>query len=217
MILLIERGGFLMCGRFYVNDEENDELLDLIHDLNVRFSGQAKITKGEIRPSNMAVVLTPSKINHAPVPDSMRFGFSSSKSQVINARSESALQKPMFSSCVHNGRILIPASGFYEWDHTSAHAKYYFNRMNGKLMYMAGLCKICGDTECFVILTTAANDSMKEIHSRMPLILPDDKIDAWLYDDKEALNLLSYQPEPLKKTRISPPSSYEQMTLPFLS
>lgn len=206
-----------MCGRFYVDEEPNDELLGIIRNLDARFSGQAKITKGEICPSNMAVVLTPSKINSTPLPDSMRFGFTSSKSQVINARSESVLQKPMFSSCVHTGRILIPATGFYEWDHTSSHAKYYFNRMSGKLMYMAGLCKICGDTECFVILTTAANDSMKEIHSRMPLILPDDKIDAWLYDEKEAIQLLSYQPESLKKTCLSPSPSYEQMTLPFLS
>jgi len=206
-----------MCGRFYVDEEQNEEFLGIIRNLDARFSNQAKITKGEVRPSNMAIVLTPSKIKSAPLPDSMRFGFASPKSQIINARSESALQKPLFSSCVHNGRILIPASGFYEWDHTTAHTKYYFSRIDGKLMYIAGLCKICNDTECFVILTTAANDSMKEIHSRMPLILPDDKIDAWLYDEKEAIHLLSYQPEALKKTCVSPPSSYEQMPLPFLS
>lgn len=206
-----------MCGRFYVDEEQNEELLRIIQSLNSRFSSQPMITKGEVRPSDLALVLTPSGPKQPPLVDAMRFGFLSSKTPVINARSESALQKPLFSSSVHNGRILIPVSGFFEWDHTSAHAKYYFRRANHKLMYLAGLSRICQNTECFVILTTASNDSMNEIHSRMPLVLPEDKINDWLYNEKEAIDLLSYTPESLEKTCLTKAPSYEQMTLPFLS
>ncbi len=209
-----------MCGRFYIDEEQNKELLDLVMDLDKRSLGRANIVKGEVYPSNRALVMVPSKKKEEPVlTDSMCFGFLSSKGgkPVINARSESALQKPLFSASVHNGRILIPASGFFEWDHSPAHAKYYFKRTNDRPLYMAGLSRICDGTECFVILTTASNDSLKDIHSRMPLILPEDKILDWLYDEKEAIHLLSYTPELLKKKCLAPSPSYQQMTLPFLS
>ena len=71
----------------------------------------------------------------------------------------------------------MPSSGFYEWDHrqTSKRDKYFFS-LSGQVVYMAGIyssfASLDGSlTECFVILTCPAADSIAELHDRMPVIL----------------------------------------------
>lgn len=65
---------------------------------------------------------------------------------------------------------------------------------------MAGIYDRCGGRERFCILTAAANASMKDIHDRMPLVLTKEQVSDWIFDESEALQILSEAPPELEKT-----------------
>ena len=68
---------------------------------------------------------------------------------------------------------------------------------NATVLYMAGLYDIRGGVPCFCIITTAANDSMREVHDRMPLVLAKDQLDSWLNDSDAAPDILRMTPPKL--------------------
>lgn len=110
-------------------------------------------------------------------------------SRMINARSETAAEKPSFRAAFKRRRCLIPASGFYEWDqHTRPKQAYHITPIRDGLMAFAGLWERWappqGDAlETCSILTTSANHTIAEIHDRMPVILTPRNYDAWLAAD----------------------------------
>lgn len=59
---------------------------------------------------------------------------------------------------------------------------------------MAGLYRVYEGKPCYVILTTAANPSVADVHERMPLVLLPDQIDPWLEDAGAALSILHRTP-----------------------
>ena len=73
---------------------------------------------------------------------------------------------------------------------------------------MAGFYERCQDGERFVILTTAANDSMRPVHDRMPLLLEREEIEDWLFDDSLTPKFLEKTPSHLERR-----AEYEQMSL----
>jgi putative SOS response-associated peptidase YedK len=108
---------------------------------------------------------------------------------LINARSESAWQKPSFRASLQCRRCIIPADGFFEWKRIangSAKARggpYFVRRRDDSPMWLAGFFEepAGGDHDpAYVILTTAPNTLMAAIHDRMPVILTDDFARAWL-------------------------------------
>jgi putative SOS response-associated peptidase YedK len=107
--------------------------------------------------------------------------------KVINAKSETVHFVPMFRDAFKNGRVLIPATGFYEWKELpeKKKAKYEFE-FDEPLFAFAGIsreCEIKGEqTNCGVILTTEANDVVRPIHAknRMPVILHKYDYEKWL-------------------------------------
>ena len=108
----------------------------------------------------------------------------------INARAETAAEKPMFRSAFKRSRCLIPASGFYEWKRDGGNKQPFFVAMaDGTPMTMAGLWEIWQDPESgeevrsCTILTTDANGFMAEIHHRMPVILTPEEFEIWLKGD----------------------------------
>ena len=104
----------------------------------------------------------------------------------INARSETANEKPMFRNAFKKMRCVIPISGFYEWD-TNKIPHYIKSKDNNPLL-IAGLWDKSYMGECFTILTCAPNILMSNIHKRMPVILEANKINSWLdLDDQENL------------------------------
>lgn len=132
---------------------------------------------------------------------------SGKKGQIIlNARSETAMEKPAFREAMRNHRIVIPAAGFYEWNRKKE--KYRFHREDSPVLFMAGCFQHDEDGERFVILTTAANESMEPVHDRMPLILEPDEIAAWIWDGERTKSLLEKRPCLLERK-----TDYEQMTL----
>ena len=130
----------------------------------------------------------------------------------INARSETAADKPTFRSAFKNRRCLIVADGFYEWQVHSDTSKtpMYIHLQEREPFGMAGLWERWTNPETgevlvsCTILTTRANEIMREIHERMPVILPHAGYQAWLdptHNNKELLQSL-LQPYPAEYMTI---------------
>ena len=126
----------------------------------------------------------------------MKWGYQLPGTLVINAKAETAPEKPLFRRSLAAHRCLIPATAFYEWD--AGKRKYQFTLPEEPVLYMAGLFDRRGGEDCYCILTTAANDSMKPVHDRMPLILFRGEARQWLSDElRKAELLLAVTPPPL--------------------
>ncbi len=105
---------------------------------------------------------------------------------LVNARSESAAQKPSFRTAMRHRRMLVPASGFYEWRRKGKISQAFWVRpRDGGLMTFGGLMETWSgpdgteiDTGC--ILTTEANKEFSKIHHRLPVILQPGSFDRWL-------------------------------------
>ena len=110
--------------------------------------------------------------------------------KLINGKAETLSQKPSFRSALKKRRCLIPASGFYEWQLQGKQKQpYYFSLKDTGLMAFAGLWELWESSEGEVIesctiITTSANETVKTVHERMPVILYPDSYDLWLKGDK---------------------------------
>ena len=106
--------------------------------------------------------------------------------QPINAKVETAGQKPMCRHAFKRSRVLVPASGFYEWVPVAGYKQPYFIRpVGGEALFgFGGLLEHwegpTGSVLTFAVLTTAANELMRPIHDRMPLIIRSEDYAAWL-------------------------------------
>lgn len=194
-----------MCGRYYIDDETAREIERLVRHLDERLRPGGK---QDVFPSGQAGVITGYQNEFAAELYTWGFPGFDKKNLIINARSETALEKRTFSDSIRTRRCVIPAAGFYEWNKNKE--KYAFQKPDGKTCYLAGFYKQFEDGIRFVILTTDANDSMKNVHGRMPLILDENELDAWLFDDSKTETILQKVPAELKKE-----AEYEQQTLPF--
>ncbi len=117
-------------------------------------------------------------------------------SKMINARSESAAEKPAFRSAFKRRRCLIPADGFFEWQAQGSGKVPLFIHLEDRPIFgMAGLWEVwhspMGDEiRTCTILTTDANDFMKPIHNRMPVILHKDDYPLWLSSEEHPTPVL---------------------------
>ena len=121
---------------------------------------------------------------------------------LINARSETLQQKPAFRGSLHKGRCLVLADGFYEWKSTAGKKIPYRVELNNKKPFaMAGLYSKWKDQtgqeiDTFTIITTNANEIVRTIHDRMPVIFTPEEERKWidpLLNFQEAnQHLLSY-------------------------
>lgn len=106
--------------------------------------------------------------------------------QPINAKVETADEKPMFRHAFKRSRVLVPASGFYEWVPVTGYKQPYFIRPAGgeALFGFGGLLEHWdgpeGGVQTFAILTTAANEVMRSIHDRMPVMVQPEDYATWL-------------------------------------
>ncbi|HBE87400.1 MAG TPA: SOS response-associated peptidase, partial [Lachnoclostridium sp.] len=97
-----------MCGRYYI-EIDDVELRSIVAEVERKTA----VKTGEIFPTNLAPVLSPDGIMKA-----MRWGFPKydGKGEIINARSETAAEKNMFRRPMMEGRCLVPASWYFEWE-----------------------------------------------------------------------------------------------------
>ena len=185
-----------MCGRYLaIMEGEIVEYREIINEINERYKDAPEldaVAKTEVFPTNISPVLVPEPGRAAPL--LMKWGFPKwdGKGVIINARSETALDKKMFRVPLMKRRCVIPSAGFYEWrQETGKKQKYLFRLPDTKVLYMAGLFDTFGADNAYVVITTQANETMAPYHDRMPLILPPESIDSWLYDLPFALDSLN--------------------------
>ncbi|MCA9280477.1 MAG: SOS response-associated peptidase [Phycisphaeraceae bacterium] len=110
--------------------------------------------------------------------------------RMINARAETAAEKPAFRSAMKKRRCVIPASGFYEWqriERSKAKQPWFIQSADSPIVALAGLWELWEKSdepiESFTILTTTPNMLMTALHDRMPAILDPDDISEWLAPD----------------------------------
>lgn len=124
-----------------------------------------------------------------PVATMMHWGLRTPQNFHINARIETADMTPRFRESWHEHRCLLPANGFYEWYQDGITKQpYYIYPKNGALQYFAGLWFPAADQDtppAYVILTTEAQPSIRDIHERMPVTLNAYAQGAWLSGELE--------------------------------
>ena len=121
-----------------------------------------------------------------------------SRYSMINARAETVATKPAYRSAFRHRRCLIPTEGFYEWRATpTGKQPYLIRRVDGEPFALAGLWERWSGgnepLESCTIIVTEANQAIRPIHERMPVVLAPDYHDAWLdpgNQDANALNSL---------------------------
>lgn len=133
-------------------------------------------------------------------------------SRMINARSETAAEKPAFRKAYRTRRCLLPADGYYEWYATSAtdargrpvKQPYFIRPRDHGVLAMAGLYEIWRDRDVpeddpahfrwtCTVLTTTSTDDLGHIHDRMPMTVGKHDRDAWLdpsFDDPDEVAAL---------------------------
>ena len=189
-----------MCGRFTqrMTWRELHERLGLIGTpLNLR-------PRFNVAPSQDVAVVRAN--DHGRTLAMLRWGLIPSRAgepnigyKLINARSETAAEKPSFRSAFRHRRCLIPAEGFYEWKREGkTRQPWLFGLRDGAPFAFAGLWEswtvpqgaaLTGSlaertpgeaVETCTILTTAANETVAPVHGRMPVILPPEAYGPWL-------------------------------------
>ncbi len=175
-----------MCGRYtlYHHEEDLEAIFKLAESLVVE-------PRYNIAPSQAAVVVRASE--QGVIAEEMRWGLiprwvddpGTFRTNLFNARSETAAEKPSFRESLKRFRCLVPASGFFEWQRrgNSKHPHLIRKRADEPLAF-AGLYSVWNSGEerlsTFSILTTTANAFMKPLHDRMPVIVNPEHFDFWL-------------------------------------
>ena len=193
-----------MCCRYFV--EPNGYFAELARraqkstinsGLHIR-EGHVR-TEGEISPGNNVPVLATGKTGKQ-IAFLMFWGFRAKNgSLVVNARTETAAEKPMFKDAWASHRCVIPASWYYEWEHfsspdgkTRTGQKYSIQPVGMDRTFLAGLYRMENSFPHFAVLTRPSGDSISFIHDRMPLILPQDMIDDWIRPDSDPQEIIKH-------------------------
>ena len=194
-----------MCTRFYI-EKENAELQDIMEAakrsaLTMKFlrkMAKPVLTSGEIRPTDIVPVIAPNQKGGRSV-FPMKWGFSlpKSSSPIVNARVETASGKPLFSEHWHKHRCIVLSSWYYEWKTLTAQngkaksrRKYLIQPAGVSITYLCGLYRFEDDLPVFTVLTREPCEELKEIHDRMPLILPENTINDWIILGTDPVKLL---------------------------
>jgi len=180
-----------MCGR-YTLAVEMDELAERFGCPKVElvFNGRYNVAPTNIMP----VVVSAAGKRHLHF---MQWGLVPSWSKdrnignkMINARIETADQKPAFKDAYRRRRCLVPATGYYEWQKQGAQKQpFYIHIPDRNLFAFAGLWDEWIEPEgkilhSFTILTTDPVPSIAHLHNRMPYILPFDHEGLWLHGQR---------------------------------
>lgn len=105
---------------------------------------------------------------------------------LVNARVETAVEKPSFRGAIRHRRCLVPADGYYEWTGRPGSKQPHLIRLKGGgLLALGGLWEHWlgsdgSEIETMAVLTTAANGDVRHIHERMPLMIAEDDFERWL-------------------------------------
>ena len=193
-----------MCSRYFLDADGN------IIAYTFRVAAEPRILRRvNIAPTQEAPVIRAARDGAGREVAMLRWGLvpfwakdASIGHKLINARSESAMEKPAFREAFRARRCAIPASGFYEWTGEAKHRVPHAITVEGRpLVAFAGLWERWKDAagqrlETYTVITTDANTMIAPMHDRMPAILAAEDIDAWLTGTpEEAAALIRPYPE----------------------
>jgi putative SOS response-associated peptidase YedK len=171
-----------MCGRFTLT---TTDLQGLVRDLGAELDPAFRRPwrpRFNVAPGDAHVIVRAEgggrRVREA------RFGLETRPGErLINARAESAAARPTFRDAWRDGRCAVPADGFFEWEGPrGARRPVWLHRPDGKPLLFAALLRPSegGGLPEFAIVTVAANADVRAIHDRMPAVLADGMLDAWL-------------------------------------
>ena len=180
-----------MCGRYFVDEDAVDRIMKgLIGEMN-----RSKGKTGEIFPGDTVLAVANSRAMH-PKAFPMEWGFTGfDGKRLINARSETAAEKPSFADGIKNRRCLIPASWYYEWEQKASGKTKYAIGIDSRFMLLAGIYRFENSHPVFAILTQPPADEISFIHPRMPVLLPHDAKEDYLnlnYKASDVIRSASY-------------------------
>lgn len=178
-----------MCGRYTLATPDPSALrarFPLGESVEIR-------RRFNVAPGDDVVAVTTDK-EGMPRGDILRWGLvphwaddSSSGYKMINARAETISERPAYRDAFRRFRCLVVADGFYEWERRPGRPKqpWWITRADGEPFSFAGLWAIWhgpGDTvlRTCTIVTTRASRALRDLHDRMPVILPPEAEAAWL-------------------------------------
>ena len=189
-----------MCGRYRFGEGIWDEDLAVTMAQAVRVAekfGVKMKTEGEIRPTDVAPVIAPSARDRSLGAFPMQWGFTHPKRGmlVFNTRMETAQERGMLAGSIDERRCLVPAECYYEWKKIDPKRKerYAFRAADGSPLFMAGLYIRTSDVRqlpCFTILTQDAQKAIRDLHPRMPVLVPWSRAAEWLSPDTDFLGML---------------------------
>ena len=189
-----------MCGRYRFGEGIWDEDLAVTMAQAVRVAqkfGVKMKTEGEIRPTDVAPVIAPSARDRSLGAFPMQWGFTHPKRGmlVFNTRMETAQERGMLAGSIDDRRCLVPAECYYEWKKIDPKRKerYAFRATDGSPLFMAGLYIRPSDVRqlpCFTILTQDAQKAIRDLHPRMPVLVPWSRAAEWLSPDTDFLGML---------------------------
>lgn len=155
-----------MCGIFHVDKQSVEAIL------HGHLEG---VITGDVRPGDNALVLEAHEDGIVPAVRTWGMTSRASNRLMINARAETVFERPMFARHITSRRCLVVADRFYE---TSPHRERYAYSFHEKGLILMGA--LYDESGRFVILTTAANESVRPVHDRMPVLLGKSDIRKWL-------------------------------------
>ena len=197
-----------MCGRFFTDDKT--------YEVTAEFAqiDRSAAGAGDKCPSERVVLLYGRGTEIAAGTAIWGYENDAKGGLIFNARCETVGLRAIFRYDYESRRCVIPAAKFYEWKQLSGFKKqkhaFYLPQ---KEMFLAGIYHRSAEGMRFVILTRQAEGCMRDIHSRMPVILQKEDIQDWLFSREAADRLLNLYPENLMGQACEP--AYEQMSFVF--
>lgn len=178
-----------MCGRYKlaVSEEELSEHVRAEYDIEDLIP-ELSLPRYNIAPGQkvLAIVSDGTKNRLGYLTWGFPIGSPDDSHTMINAKAETIEEKPSFAASVKQRRCVILANGFYEWKRTEKRKiPMHVSLKTGEIFAFAGIwapyVNAQGQKEygC-AIITTTPNSLMESIHSRMPVILPKEKRNAWI-------------------------------------
>jgi putative SOS response-associated peptidase YedK len=163
-----------MCGRFASTATPEE----LMRRFGVTVLANLK-PRWNVAPSQESLIIMRNGLHDEAV--RMRWGLppqAAGRSFLINARMETVREKPTFRDPFRFSRCIIVASGWYEW--SAPKTPWHVQLSDGGVMAMAGLVVPAADGPRFLVVTSAADGGLAEIHHRAPLVLPGGAEARWL-------------------------------------
>lgn len=188
-----------MCNRYALTKKQERIITREFGSLELYF-----MERFNIAPTQSASVLLVE--DGRIVTREMRWGFAVrwTRAPLLNIQLESS-KKPAFRETFETHRILIPASGFYEWtDYGGRRQPIRFQFEDERLFCFAGLYSANDSGKNFAIITVPANDFVRKVHTRMPFIVQAGDYDAWLDPQSDSYKRVVPASEPLKGCWINP-------------